>query len=174
MNSALGRVVNILCWPELLLGFIQFLLGFRTKQPMAHQDPMLDDHSLFSLCAQEEIRPGRSVNVLHLPFSPTGGSADDVTIFFVHGSMANMQQWQGQAEPIPASPFQTKRPRSLPPPPRLAPLEYSHPDRSAPASIPPPPGAGRKNFRQQKEGANPPPPRKTATTLSGALPRCGI
>ena len=158
MNSGVGRVVNILCWPELVLGFIQFLLGFRTKQPMAHQDPMLDDHSLFSLCAQEEIRPGRSVNVLHLPFSPTGtgGSADDLTIFFVHGSMANMQQWQGQAEPIPASPLQTKQPRSPPLPPRLAPLKYPHADRSAPASIAPPPGPGGKSSANQRKALTPP------------------
>mmetsp|Transcript_16313 Transcript_16313/g.39410 ORF Transcript_16313/g.39410 Transcript_16313/m.39410 type:complete len:343 (-) Transcript_16313:551-1579(-) len=97
MNAGLGRVVNIWCWPELILGCIQFLLGYRIKQPaMAQKDPMLADHSVFELCAQEEIRPGRSVNVLHLPFSPTGGSADDLTIFFAHGSMANMQQFETQ------------------------------------------------------------------------------
>lgn len=148
MNAGLGRVVNIWCWPELILGCIQFLLGYRIKQPaMAQKDPMLADHSVFELCAQEEIRPGRSVNVLHLPFSPTGGSADDLTIFFAHGSMANMQQFETQVHPHPRPP---PRPTSLalhPPPRSLRLSNVSTRTDSSPA-IASLPGATRPTFRQ--------------------------
>ena len=97
MAAGLGQLANVLCWPELILGFLQLLLGFRQgKQPMAHRDPMLDDDPIFDQCFQEEIRVGRWVNLLRIPASVDEGGDNDCTIFFVHGSMANMQQFEGQ------------------------------------------------------------------------------
>ena len=161
-----GRVVRIWCWPELFLEFIQFLLGLRIKQPMTHQDPMLADHSVFSLCAQEEIRPGRSVNVLHLPCSPTEGSADDLTIFFVHGSMANMQQYEGQVDPHPRPPSRPSNLALHPHPPALLLVNISMRTNSAPASIAP--GPRGKRSANKRRALNPPPPNSYCTSGGGA------
>mmetsp|Transcript_63073 Transcript_63073/g.131101 ORF Transcript_63073/g.131101 Transcript_63073/m.131101 type:complete len:314 (+) Transcript_63073:281-1222(+) len=63
-------------------------------------DPLLADHKIFDEAVLTEVRPGRSIHLLHLvaPDTKDGGTPDSekITYFFVHGSMATMQQFEGQ------------------------------------------------------------------------------
>eukprot|EP00287_Rhodomonas_sp_CCMP768_P014876 CAMPEP_0196758784 /NCGR_PEP_ID=MMETSP1091-20130531/104363_1 /TAXON_ID=302021 /ORGANISM="Rhodomonas sp., Strain CCMP768" /LENGTH=311 /DNA_ID=CAMNT_0042107617 /DNA_START=101 /DNA_END=1036 /DNA_ORIENTATION=- len=61
-------------------------------------DPLIADHQIFDDAVLTEIRPGRSIHMLHLTPEKKDVAADanTVTYFFVHGSMATMQQFEGQ------------------------------------------------------------------------------
>mmetsp|Transcript_45392 Transcript_45392/g.106606 ORF Transcript_45392/g.106606 Transcript_45392/m.106606 type:complete len:308 (-) Transcript_45392:174-1097(-) len=62
-------------------------------------DPLIADDKIFDNALLTEVRPGRSIHMLHLvPETQAGGASESerVTYFFVHGSMATMQQFEGQ------------------------------------------------------------------------------
>ena len=57
--------------------------------------PLEDDHPIFSSAKLTEVRAGRELNVLVVP-GPAGAASD--VVFFLHGGMASMQQFEFQAE----------------------------------------------------------------------------
>lgn len=54
----------------------------------------ITDHGVYGPACEVEVRPGRRCHVLHIP--PPADSASPKMLFFCHGSMATMQQYEHQ------------------------------------------------------------------------------
>lgn len=90
---------------QVLLGLIQLLFAYHSPEWAARKmesNALIADHAIFNQAALTEIRPGRSVMLLDLtapnPDVIVDGADQDEpwTVFFVHGSMATMQQFEAQ------------------------------------------------------------------------------
>lgn len=67
--------------------------------PSACESEEYPDSEVFGNAIDVEIRPGRTLKLLHIPPPPDGNQY----ILFVHGSMATMQQYECQIEHFVAS-----------------------------------------------------------------------
>jgi len=119
--SALANLFKVWRLPKVLLGLFQLFFSYQSPALVARrmaESTLTADLAIFQLAALTEIRPGRKVMLLHLEPSVDEGKqeqaaatrdnhteaspepADPWTIFFVHGSMATMQQYEAQIEAL--------------------------------------------------------------------------
>uniref|UniRef100_A0A7S0HB03 Serine aminopeptidase S33 domain-containing protein n=1 Tax=Hanusia phi TaxID=3032 RepID=A0A7S0HB03_9CRYP len=95
----LSTILSLSHWRKLFLGFVHFVCSFRGSffrvRRMSHS-AAFPDHEIFAKTSLYEVRPGRKINLLHIDAPQTADTKEPWTVFFIHGSMGNMQQFEGQ------------------------------------------------------------------------------
>lgn len=99
-TSQRARVLLSLVHVQVILGLVQLLYTYRSPEFAARrmeEAKFSADHAIFQTSALTEIRPGRNVMLLDLTHQAPSLDDDDAwTVFFIHGSMATMQQFEAQ------------------------------------------------------------------------------